>query len=296
MKKLSEKYFRKFKILFRLILWKINKRIRNQFTVKTRQGIFRALFNDRVIGKSLYCKNEYELNLCLAVSKFLNSKGIELTNGTILDIGANIGVISIGMITKKLVKSAIAIEPDPVNYNLLNENIKLNKFDKIIYCNQYAASEKKGKVIFELSETNFGDHRIRTEKSLSQESFVEKKRKTIEVNIDKIDNLILMAPFEFYSNIKVIWMDVQGHEGFVIKGGNELFSKRIPLVLEICPYLIERSGMSTDEFKNILSEFWTDIWLFRRNKFVKYPLTVLTNIFEEIGNNNHQEYENILLL
>ncbi len=43
--------------------------------------------------------------------------------GVLLDIGANIGIISIGMLTQGEMDRAIAIEPDPFNVELLRRNI-----------------------------------------------------------------------------------------------------------------------------------------------------------------------------
>jgi len=41
----------------------------------------------------------------------------------VLDVGANLGVISIGMLVNGDVAAAIGVEPDPDNYALLERNI-----------------------------------------------------------------------------------------------------------------------------------------------------------------------------
>jgi len=44
----------------------------------------------------------------------------------VLDVGANLGVISIGMLVNGDVAAAIGVEPDPDNYALLERNIAQN--------------------------------------------------------------------------------------------------------------------------------------------------------------------------
>ena len=107
----------------RFFWWEISKRIRSSsLTISTRQGVFTVLPTDQVISRSLYCRREYELDFTSRAMTFLRSIGKcpPKGEGTIVDVGANNGVISIGMIYTGELEKAIAIEPEPGNLYYLN--------------------------------------------------------------------------------------------------------------------------------------------------------------------------------
>lgn len=257
-------------------------------TIKTRQGVFVLPMDiDDPISWSLYSRGEYELEFVTSVMSFLRktqrcpSKG----QGTVLDIGANNGVISIGMLVSGEFDKAIAIEPDPRNFQFLQHNIEQNNLVEKVVCLNCAASDVKSTLDFELSEINFGDHRIRKVSPgfNSNEMFNESKRRIIQVESDKIDDLVKNVEESFRKDIRLIWIDVQGFEGYVFLGAKELISTGIPVVSEIWPYGIKRAGMSQGTFCNIVGENWSAYWVKRRGKFVKYPINMIDIFFDELG-------------
>jgi hypothetical protein len=153
-----------FKGWFRFFWWETSKRIRKSvITISTKQGVFTISSADEIISRSLYCRGEYELEFSSRAVALLRRiqqcppKG----EGTIVDIGANNGVISIGMLYTGEMESAIAIEPEPQNFSLLQKNVSQNGLEERFICLPYAVSDKKERVLLELSGTDFGDHRIR---------------------------------------------------------------------------------------------------------------------------------------
>jgi FkbM family methyltransferase len=206
--------------------------------------------------------------------------------GTVLDIGANNGVISIGMLTTQEVDKAIAIEPDPRNFSLLQRNIRLNHLEKKIVCLNYAASDGKSELDLELSENNYGDHRVRrgSPDLKVRELFSESQRRVIRVHADRLDNLIRPLPTDFKEEIAVIWIDVQGYEGFVFMGAKRgILSQDIPVVTELWPYGIQRAGMSQKSFCKIAGEIWSSYFIMENGDFVKYPMDKLGGLFEKLG-------------
>lgn len=280
------------KLLFRewrYLCWEINRKFRKSLTVSTKQGVFTVLLADETIGKNLYSSGQYELELMSNVMAFLRStqrcppKG----RGTIVDIGANNGVISIGMLHTGELEKAIAIEPEPQNFSLLQRNVILNGLKDRVICLPIAASHQKGEILFELSDTNFGDHRVRTNahcvNSDSAELFHESGRRVITVQSDQLDNLLADLPESFTHNIALVWVDVQGYEGYVFMGARNLLSKGVPVVSEIWPYGIKRTGMTQEQFCEIATSIWTNYWVWRRGKFVRYPIHTLDIFFDELG-------------
>lgn len=285
--KLIPKVLKRLHIEYRTGLWNIYRRFRKSVTVTTKQGVFiLTLEVDDSILKSLFINREYELDLVSDAMCFIRKlKELPKGKGTVLDIGANNGVISIGMLVTGELEKAVAIEPEPRNFLILKHNVGLNNLEGVITCLNYAVSDSKSTLQFELSERDYGDHRIR--KSLSdtklKELHDESKRQVINVETNTLDNLLADLDERFCKDISVIWIDVQGHEGYVFLGAKGLLSRDIPVVSEIWPYGIQRSGMSQETFCSIVGEIWTAYWVQRRGRFVKYPIDVFYTYFDELG-------------
>ena len=290
---LLKKITKKLKFYFRLFLWKIIGIFKEKVTVSTKQGIFTVFCHDKEISKELFCHQDYDREFYFKVFKFLSKKKL-LKKGTLIDIGANIGVTAIGIINDKLAGKAIAIEPEPENFSLLEKNIKANHLEKLIIPLPYAVSEINGDLSLELSENIFGDHRIRQtlKRNIAYELFKESERKVIKVKAQTLDAIISSLPKDFTQEISLIWSDVQGFEGSVFKGGRQIFSKNIPVVVEIWPYGIKRIGMSEKEFCDLTQNFWSNYWVLRQKNFIKYPTSSLKTLFDELGEKGN--YTNVI--
>ena len=281
----ASKTFKLVRYKYRGVLWRIIRYARKSIIVKTKQGLFYLpLQEDEPITRSLYIKKEYEQDLVTQVLSLLRqlNKCAVKGNGTIVDIGANNGVISIGMLVQGEFEKAVAIEPEASNFNLLQKNVKLNGLGDDIACLNYAVSDEKSTLTVELSDTNSGDHRIRiagtTDEPRYPDLYNESERKIAVVQSDTLESLL-----QDCNSISLIWVDVQGHEGYVLKGAKKLLSNDIPVVVELWPYGIQRAGMSQKEFCDLASEIWTSYWVLQQNKFVCCPMSTLVDLIDEIG-------------
>jgi hypothetical protein len=165
-KKFVAKLVRKFFVEIRILCWEILRRLRSSLTVSTKQGRFTInLGKEDYIGRDLYANGEYELEVVSATMDFLRSIGKcpPKGEGTVVDIGANIGVISIGLLHTGECHRAIAIEPEPRNVALIERNVRQNGLQSKYITLPFAASNQRGELVFELSDDNFGDHRVRTD-------------------------------------------------------------------------------------------------------------------------------------
>jgi len=221
-------------------------------------------------------------------------RGLAKGKGTVLDIGANNGVISIGMLVAGELEKAIAIEPEPRNFSNLKHNVELNHLENAITCLNYAVSDSKTNLQFELSESNYGDHRVR--KSFSEtglkELYEESKRQIINVEANSLDNILAELDETLTKDISVVWIDVQGYEGYIFLGSTKLLLSGIPVVTEIWPYGITRAGMSQETFCGIVGNIWSAYWVKRRGKFVKYPIDVFYTYFDELGYDG--DFDNVI--
>lgn len=293
-KGLADEILQRTQLKLRRLRWEALSKSSKRVTIHTKQGIFTVLSEDQVIGKALYCYREFELDLISKAMDLLRSSSNfpQKGEGTLVDIGANNGIISIALLNSGEMEKAIAIEPEPQNFSLLQHNVKQNGLSDRVLCLQYAASDRKGEILFELSSNNFGDHRVRVSSQMDgNELYNESSRRVITVNSDLLDSILADAPDIFSQNISLMWIDVQGHEGHVFMGARNFLSKGIPVVSEIWPYAIRRTGMSKEQFCEIIKSIWSSFWVMRHGRFVQYPITIFDFFFDELS---YDKQDNII--
>lgn len=113
------------------ILYKIIRRFRYEYLrrfdnpaiLTTKMGIYRDPIGVKdPISQELFLNGEFELDLINEAMELLrNLSGRPKGKGTLLDIGANNGVISIGMLVTEQLERSIAVEPEPKNFERLQE-------------------------------------------------------------------------------------------------------------------------------------------------------------------------------
>ncbi len=211
---------------------------------KTREDLYYVVnTSDKMIGKSIY-KNLHSFdsqNLKAAI------KLIGKDKSTIIDVGANVGTIGILGISCLHFKKCIAFEPDPRNFRLLQANVILNGLNKKFDLRNEAISNKKdGTMIFELSENNFGDHRVQVQKIPG--ILNEENRETISVSVNTLD--IALKNYDLADCL--LFMDTQGHEGNVLSGATNIIKSRVPIITEFWPYGLKRSN-GLNLFYDVLS-------------------------------------------
>ena len=154
----------------------------------------------------------------------------------VFDIGANIGYYT--LIAAKIVGASglvYAFEPDPENYELLVKNIKLNGFTNVVPIPK-ALSNTSGKQRMYKDGNNWG-----------MVSFSAKNVSTKSRAFDT-ETATLNEFEQTVSKLDIIKMDVEGAEGHVITGGQELLSKYAPVIfMEFIPASLKNTGTSPDE-------------------------------------------------
>lgn len=195
-KKWVERFGNKEKILFSIDEIKIN------------------LYKDSILSKFIFDGFEQiEIDFVL---KSLNQ------NDIFLDIGSNIGLFSL-LASKKVGVDGkvICFEPAPETYKRLVENIALNQLENIEARN-LGLSDSEGELKFYFSDTGFdawnsfaptNDYRL---------------NKSIDIMVSTLDKQLESLD---KSLIKIIKIDVEGWEKFVLKGGKEFFKNYSPIVM-----------------------------------------------------------------
>ena len=140
---------------------------------------------------------------------------------TILDIGANIGYFA--LLESKVVGPSgkiYAVEPSPVNYQRLNENIKLNKCDNIETFN-LAIGDKNGQAKMFIS---------------SRSNWSRLIERDMPDSINQVVNVDMLTVDDFLKDKQppdLIRMDVEGYEINILKGmKNTLKKSNLKIFLE----------------------------------------------------------------
>jgi len=121
--------------------------------------------------------------------------------GDIIDIGSNVGAFSLLASGWKPSHRIFAFEPEPNNYQYLQENIKHNGLQQKIHCHNLAVFGKERKQTLFLDPDNYGGH------SMSQGLSMENQR--VEVECLSLKEIFIQENISYCFLLK---MDVEGAE------------------------------------------------------------------------------------
>ena len=256
-------YYRK------VLQWKQKHKLPEQdITIETENGLLSCSNKDWLIGKHLFIYKNYEIDFIENAVRLLQNEGLlnEGINDTIVDVGANIGMICIALLKKGFFKKALAFEPSPNSFRLLQKNVLQNNFEEKVRCFKYALSSENKLMKLELANGNSGDNRIKF--SDEKGKMNEQKRKTVEIETKTFDT-IFKERQDFKANeIDLLWLDIQGHEGHFFKGAKDFFSRRkIPCISEFWGYGIKRAGMTEEEYCQIIGQTFTKFYHYAEGSF-----------------------------
>ncbi len=141
----------------------------------------------------------YELEITKKIAK----------NGISVDGGAYIGTHSLIMAFNSFV---YAFEPNPENFNILTENIKINKLRNVVPLNK-GLSSFTGEAKFLCKET----------KNLEGTGKISENG-NISIQVVKMDDIVK-------GKVSFIKIDVEGHELEVLKGSRKIIKRNHPIIM-----------------------------------------------------------------
>lgn len=194
------------------------------YLVTGRQEHFVIATQDKVIGKGLFLRGEFDFHKLETALAVLKREG-RPKPAHLIDVGANVGSIVIPAITRGLVQGASAVEPHPDNLRLLRTNLALNQItDQVSVFNVAAGARSDSNLLLRECHGNSGNHAIGDA--------------GISVAEMRLDDLAI--PLEN----SLLWMDIEGYEGHALEGASRMLDAGMPVVSEFNPRFLDASGGS----------------------------------------------------
>jgi FkbM family methyltransferase len=166
------------------------------------------------------------------------------TANVILDIGANIGWTALNFANKNPKATIIAFEPHPLTFQRAQDNFGRNNFSNITCLNIGLGESPSTLKIYELLDNNSGMNRIVLE---------ELDRPFKEVKIERLDDVLKNRNIH---HVDLIKMDVEGFEGFVLKGASKILTNsNAKILMETDDGYLKNNGKSARELIDILKGY-----------------------------------------
>jgi len=246
--------------------------------------VFAVATNDEGVGRTLFIdtwrKDMSVLDRTVGTLEDLGLRSPEAA--TFIDVGANIGTTTVMALRRHAFQSAVALEPSPENFRLLQMNLLANELEDRVTVLPLAASDREAVVRLDVAprRMNKGSHRI---VSLDAGEVPG----TIAVPAVTLDGLVTRGVIE-PAKTGLLWMDVQGHEAKVLLGAASLMNHGVPLALTIWPDKkqarrgIRRWRVDGDDRATVLDRLtssYTDVFVLRR-VVTRHPVEALPSLVD----------------
>lgn len=224
------------------LMYVVNRFIlRRSFLVasRTRRGLKLKFKTEDVVGRHIYKNGDYESH----ISDFVSKKITFEVGDIAIDVGANIGWYSL-LFSRIMPKGSVvyAFEPDPLNYDLLVNNISLNKTDNIVPVNCALSDKKEIKKLYRYSSKNLGRHSLLDINSTDY----------VEVQTNVMDDFLSEKRVDF-SRIKLVKIDIEGYEYFALRGAQKVLGHVKYLISEFVPGHMKKGGVEPELLIDLLS-------------------------------------------
>ncbi len=154
---------------------------------------------------------------------------------TVLDVGANIGYLTLQFARSCHGGFVYSFEPDSQNFEALQTNVNLNDFQNIRIFKKALGSKPGTEILYKYYPGNPGTNRI-----LKTKPDFQHQSETIDViTVDQFIEEKKVA------SVELIKIDVEGFEKFVLEGSAQTIEKWWPILfVELVEYNLNQQGYS----------------------------------------------------
>lgn len=147
-------------------------------------------------------------------------------NGIVLDIGANIGIMTIYLARKVKKGTVLAFEPIPHNTSILRKVLSYFHTSNVEVC-EYALGNEEGEI--EMVMPVIGAVKMQGLSHVVHQSITENNEgEKFKTEVKKIDTIERLKNTE--QPVTAIKIDVENFEYFVLEGAKELLRKHKPII------------------------------------------------------------------
>lgn len=173
------------------------------------------------IGKQLLLRGQFGRDMVHDVAAFLTERGHGFAGKHILEIGANIGTQTVYFCREMPGASVIALEPDEMNFRLLEANCALNGITGRVTALKMGASNEKATLEFLTNPYNMGASKV-----YHGEAVAAGFTRSV-IAVDRIDAVLADLGIPGAS-IAFVWVDAEGHEPLAFAGMQRLIDAHHP--------------------------------------------------------------------
>ncbi len=205
--------------------------------VRTEEGLsFVGYKNDGIMEEMVRTKKVYPYQEIDAFFELSRKKYGRRQKGFFLDCGCNIASTSVYALYKNPDLCAIGFEPVSETYLLAKANVAINNMDARITIENTGLSDKATSVYMTNSTENTGGNHVVLYQPADNNSY----EKIDTISVDEY----LHRKQIMFSDISYIWIDVEGFEGYVLKGLRNTLeeAEKIPIFLEFNRDHLKRAG------------------------------------------------------
>ena len=163
--------------------------------------------------------------------------------GVFVDVGANIGIMTIYAMLSGQFDCAVAIEPDPRNLDVLRRNLAVNGLSEKVSVIEAAASSSRGEMILHRDAKNLGAHSL-------EPGYVMTPGEARSVRVDTLDNLVANAGLASAA-VTFVKIDVEGHEQEVVRGMAKLL-RTGPVVMVEATFDVTSSDTANTDWQAVI--------------------------------------------
>jgi FkbM family methyltransferase len=178
-------------------------------------------------------------------------------NARLLDLGMNIGAVSIPLSKRRKDLNILGVEASPWVYKYLVENIKANQLSDRITAYNFALYHEEKQIPFNSPSDYFGQGSL----------FVGNPKTSIMVEAKRLDNFLSA---EQIGDIGFIKIDIEGFEYFAFLGAQKLLSaNQAPDILfEFADFAEKNSGLQPGSAQQLLLDWGYRLYLLNKKELV----------------------------